>query len=91
MFSSLQCQCGRPCAHRALRHAIHQFISAVASPPGGLVDFYDGGDHVHIWDLKFKKDEHIWGLRFRGPKKYLGSKTDGKLTYLGSEILRAKK
>ena len=31
---------------------------------GQLVDFYDGGDHVHIWGLKFRKDEHIWGLRF---------------------------
>ena len=31
---------------------------------GGLVDFYDGGDHVHIWGLKFRKDEHVWGLRF---------------------------
>ena len=29
-----------------------------------LVDFYDGGDHVHIWGLKFRKEEHIWGLRF---------------------------
>ena len=29
-----------------------------------LVDFYDGGDHVHIWGPKFRKDEHIWGLRF---------------------------
>ena len=31
---------------------------------GELVDFYDGGDHVHIWGLKFRKDEHIWSLRF---------------------------
>ena len=31
---------------------------------GKLVDFYDRGDHVHIWGLKFRKDEHIWGLRF---------------------------
>ena len=28
------------------------------------IDVYDGGDHVHIWGLKFRKDEHIWGLRF---------------------------
>ena len=28
---------------------------------GGLVDFCDGGDHVHIWGLKFRKGEHIWG------------------------------
>ena len=28
-----------------------------------LIDFHNGGDHVHIWDLKFEKDEHIWGLR----------------------------
>ena len=41
---------------------------------GKLVDFYDGGDHVHIWGLKFRKDEHIWGLRFWGPKSnYLES------------------
>ena len=33
-------------------------------PGGELVDFYDGGDHVHIWGLKFRKDEHIWALRF---------------------------
>ena len=37
-------------------------------PEGGggceLLDFYDGGDHVHIWGLKFRKDEHISGLRF---------------------------
>ena len=57
-------------------------------PRGGLVDFNDGGDYVHIWGLKFGKDEQIWGLRFWGLKKYLGSKIDGKLTYLGSEILR---
>ena len=31
---------------------------------GGLVDFYDGGDYVHIWGLRFRKDKHIWGLRF---------------------------
>ena len=31
---------------------------------GELVDFFDGGDHVHIWGLKFRKDKHIWGLRF---------------------------
>ena len=31
---------------------------------GQLIDFYDEGDHVHIWGLKFRKDEHIWGMRF---------------------------
>ena len=56
-----------------------------------LVDFYDGGDHVHMWGLKFRKDEHIWVWGFEDWKKYLGSKIDGKLTYLGSEILRANK
>ena len=61
-------------------------------PGGKLVAFYDGGDNVHIWGLKLRKDEHSWGLRFlRTEKKYLGTKIDGKLTYLGSEILRAKK
>ena len=34
-------------------------------PRKELVDFYDGGDHVHIWDLKLRKDEHIWGLRLK--------------------------
>ena len=38
-------------------------IKAVKTPGGKLVDFHDGGDHVHIWGLKFRKDEHIWGLR----------------------------
>ena len=31
---------------------------------GELIHFYDGGGHVHIWGLKFRKDEHIWGLKF---------------------------
>ena len=34
-----------------------------------LIDFYDRGDHVHIWGVKFWKDEHIWGLTFWGLKK----------------------
>ena len=56
---------------------------------GELVDFYDEGDRVHIWGLKFRKNKHIWGQRFWGLKKKLGYKIDRKLTYLGSE--RAKK
>ena len=28
-------------------------------PQGELVYFYDGCDPVHIWGLKFRKDEHI--------------------------------
>ena len=64
---------------------------AVISPGGQLVDFYDGGDHVHIWGLKFRKDEHFGVWDFEDWKNYLRSRIDDKLTYLGSEILRAKK
>ena len=39
-------------------------MNSDAGPREKLVDFYDGGDHVHVWGLKFRKDEHIWGLRF---------------------------
>ena len=67
-------------------------VPTLDTPGGEIVDFYDGGDHVHIWGLKFKKDEHIWGSEIlRTEKKYLGSKIDGKITYLGSEILRAER
>ena len=31
-------------------------LAALVCPRGELVDFYDGGDHVHIWGLKFRKD-----------------------------------
>ena len=39
-------------------------VATCAFPGGQLVDFYDGGDRVHIWGLKFRKDQHIWGLGF---------------------------
>ena len=71
--------------------------------PGGgggeLVDFYDGGDHVHIWGLRFwglKKNiwgvrltasQHIWGLRFWGLKSnylYFPERTKIFVNELGS-------
>ena len=49
-------------------------VRFLTTPGGKLVDFYDGGDHVRIWGLKFRKDEYlgseilrteknIWSLR----------------------------
>ena len=72
----------------------HKNKAIIGLSPGGgeLIDFYDGGDHIHIWGLKFRTEKHIWGLEFlRLKKTYLGSKIDSQSTYLGSEILRVKK
>ena len=44
--------------------------------PGGLLDFWNGGANVLIWDLKFGVLQIVWGLKFQGPE----------YTYLGSEI-----
>ena len=37
------------------------YQSTQPNPGGELVDIYDGGDHIHIWGLKFRKEEYIWG------------------------------
>ena len=42
---------------------------------GKLVDFYDGADHVHIWGLKFTKDEYLGSEILRTEKNILGFKT----------------
>ena len=46
------------------RGAIDPKVTGLCPQGGQLVDFYDGGDHLHVWGLRFRKDEHIWGLRF---------------------------
>ena len=47
-------------------------VRFLTTPGGKLVDFYDGGDHVHIWGLKFRKDEYLGSEILRTEKIYLG-------------------
>ena len=35
---------------------------------GGLLDVWNEGANVLIWDLSFGTGEIIWDLKFRGPK-----------------------
>ena len=49
---------------------------------GELIDFYDGGDYVHIWGSEILERRTYLGSEIlTTEKKYLGSMIDGKLTY----------
>ena len=41
-------------------------------PRGQLVDCYDGGDHVHIWSLKFKERRTYLGSAILRTEKIFG-------------------
>ena len=52
-----------------------------------LLDFWNRGDHVLSWSLKFRAGVIIWGLKFRGSKcTYLGADILIRRYYLGSDI-----